>query len=101
MAIDLNKFSTLARALSHVKLFAQGPPKPPYGKKPTVAAVVKAVNAGEPGLPLVYRARYADKLKAVLPTAMADPDPQRRLAGDSLETVTGAVYQHAANVPVA
>ena len=99
MAIDLTKFSAVARALSHVNLFASGPPKPPYGKKPTVAAVVKAINAGEPALPLVYRTRYADKLKAILPTAMSNP--QGRLAGDSLETVTGAVYQHAANMPVA
>jgi len=101
MPIDPTKFSALARALSHVNLFASGPPQRPYGKKPTVAAVLKAVNAGEPALPLLYRARYADKLKAQLPSAMSSPDPQRRLAGDSLETITGAVYQHAANVSVA
>jgi hypothetical protein len=101
MAVDLNKFSALARALSHVKMFAQGPPKPPYGKKPTVAPVLKAVTAGESALPLLYRMRYAEPLKEQLPGAMTSPDPRTRLAGDALETITGAVYQHAANVPVA
>src|SRR5262249_40616738 len=91
MPTDLNKFTALARKLSHVKLFASGPPKPSYGAKPTVSSVTKAMNAGEPALPLIYRKRYAEPLKAALPDAMNNPDPQMRLSGDSLETVTAAV----------
>jgi hypothetical protein len=101
MAIDLNKFAALARDLSHVRLFGSGPPKPPWGKTPTAASVLRAVRAGEPALPLLYRRKYAEPLKSQLPGALANPDPNRRLAGDGLETITGAVYQHAAKVPVA
>jgi hypothetical protein len=98
MAIDLDKFTALARNLSHVRLFGSGSPKPPWGKTPTVAAVLKAVGAGEPALPLLYRNKYAEPLKQALPGAMTNSDPNRRLVGDNLETVTGAVYQHAAKV---
>jgi len=101
MSIDLNKFASVARRLNHENLFGSGPPKPPYGKKPTVQRVLNAVNRGEPALPLLYRTSYAEPLKAQLPSALINPDPQNRLEGDILETVTGAVYQHAANMPVA
>jgi hypothetical protein len=101
MALNLDNYSTLARNLSHVALFGSGPPQPPYGKTPTVPKVIAAVNSGENALPLVYRTRYAEPLKKALPSAMTNPDPNGRLAGDQLETFTGAVYQHAAGSAVA
>jgi hypothetical protein len=100
MPLDLDKYSTVARNLSHVALFGSGPPKPPYGKPVTVPKVIKAVDSGESALPLVFRTHYAEPLKAALPAAMNNPDPNGQVAGDTLETFTGAVYQHAASSPV-
>ena len=101
MAIDTTKFTKLCRDLSKLDLFGDGPPKPPYGAAPTVAKVLAAVDSGSNALPRVYRDNYVTPLKAALPASMTNPDPRRRIDGLILETVTGAVYDHAAGSPVA
>ena len=101
MSIDNVKFTKLCRDLSKLDLFGDGPPPPPYGAQPTVAKVLAAVDSGSNALPPIYRDNYVTPLKAALPASLTNPDPRRRIDGEILETVTGAVYDHAAGSPVA
>src|SRR5205807_911254 len=87
------QFLALYEAIQGINLVKSTPPPPPYGSKPTLAKVKKAVDSGVLFLPKVFRDGYAGPLQVHLPSVIA-----RALKGGdlvSLETLTGAVYQHA------
>jgi nucleoside phosphorylase len=92
MSATTDKFLKLYRTLIGIKLTKNVPPPPPYGSKPTLAGVQPAVDGGAPFLPQIYREGYAAPLQSQLAAVVA-----RQLRADdlvSLETLTGAVYQH-------
>jgi uridine phosphorylase len=85
-------FLALYKTLLGVKLTKNTPPLPPYGSKPTLAKVKTAVDGGAPFLPPVYRDGYAAALQSHLASLVS----RTTRSGDltSLQTLTGAVYQH-------
>jgi hypothetical protein len=91
MALDTAKFQAFFEKLLKINLFGSAPPPPPFGKKPTVANLQKAITPGAQLLPTVFRDGYATPLQQNLSQVLA------QLGQDltSLEAVTGAVYQQA------
>ena len=86
--INADQFTRLCERLAVIDLFGDGPPVPPWGDAATVAAVKQAINAGAPSLPLAYQTGY------VMPL-LQNLDSVLRQAGDSIEPLAGAVYEHA------
>lgn len=94
MGIDSTKFQSFFDKLMKIKLFGSAPPPPPFGKKPTVAKLQKAITPGAQLLPTVFRDGYATPLQQNLTQVLA------QLGQDltSIEAITGAVYQQAQKV---
>lgn len=92
MAITATSLGRLFDVLMKVKLTAATPPPPPFGRRPTVARVQALVDAGAQLLPKLFRDSYSAPLAAHLKPLVS----QSVAAGDltTLETLTGAVYQH-------
>jgi hypothetical protein len=91
MTEDIDRFVQLCQKFATIDLLADGPPPPPWGNSPTQEAVKAAIDGGASGLPQRYQDEYAAKLLSAenLPKVLGLPPKL-------LETVTGAVYQHAA-----
>jgi nucleoside phosphorylase len=86
------QFTAIYKTIVGVHLTSNTPPPPPYGAKPTLARVKQAVNRGEPLLPKVFRDGYAVPLSTHLSSLVARM--LRAQDAITLETMTGAVYQH-------
>ena len=91
MGLDSTKFEAFFEKLTKLNLFGAAPPSPPFGKKPTVAKLQKAMTPGAQLLPTVFRDGYATPLQQNLTSVLA------QLGQDltSIEAITGAVYQQA------
>lgn len=84
-------FVALCNRLAAIDLFGSRPPAPPWGTDtPGVAQVRDDIEAGRPAVPLVYGDSFIDPLERQLPRVIAFSRPDTA----TLETLTGAVYQH-------
>jgi hypothetical protein len=88
-------FDALFTTLSAIDLFGDAPPILPYAVPPTAAGVGGALDTGFPQLPKVFQDSYATPLKTALPHLLAGIDPNSADDLSMLETMTGAVYEHA------
>jgi hypothetical protein len=89
--IVADNFADLTNRLAQIDLFGKAGEPMPLGN-----ALSNAVKEAAPMLPPVYVSAYADPLEAAMRrlTAMARTDPT------TVETLTGAVYQHHAGNPM-
>lgn len=89
MPVTVKGFQQLFDVLMQINLEATVPPPPPYGVKPTWTRVKRAVDAGARLIPKPFLDGYVAPLQTNLKNLVKD-----RKRGE-LETLTGAVYQHA------
>src|SRR5258707_6523285 len=86
-------FVQLCKKLVAIDLFGDGPLTPPWGDPPTLANVKVAIETGASFLPNAYRAGYATSLLENL-SSVINTD------SDTIETLAGAVYDHASGSTV-
>lgn len=89
MPVTAKGFQQLFDVLMQINLGATVPPPPPYGVRPTWTKVKRAVDAGARLIPQPFLDGYVAPLQKNLKDLVKDR--KRR----ELETLTGAVYQHA------
>lgn len=92
MTLDTQNFIRLFERLKAIDLFGEAPPAPPWGNEmPNAQEVRAAVDSGGDLVPLLLKKAYVDPLEQHIPRVLA------ALGGDTntIETVAGAVYQHA------
>jgi len=92
VTLDTQNFVRLFERLRTIDLFGVAPPAPPWGDAdPTRQDVTSAVGSGADLVPLLLKHAYVDPLEQHIPRMLA------ALGNDTttLETLTGAVYQHA------
>ena len=94
MSIQANQFTKLCQILARIDLFGQGPPAPPWQGHFTEAAVRRAIDTGTAGLPLVFWSGYVAPLEQHLGGVMGLVTVGR-LPASLVESLAGAVYQHA------
>lgn len=86
-------FQRLFEILAAIDLFGDAPPPVPYTLPPTVKGVGAVIDRGCGLLPRLFQESYGSPLKATLPSLISSLDA-RRLSLNTLETITGAVYEH-------
>jgi hypothetical protein len=89
MAINQTQFVKLFRELMKIDLFGTAPPNIPYPLPPTAQGVLGAIEAGKAALPVVYRNAYVAPLENNLASVLGTEDQEL------IETLAGAVYEHA------
>ena len=92
MALDTDNFVRLFEQLKTIDLFGEAPPAPPWGDgKPKAQDVASAVDSGADLVPLLLKKAYVEPLDQNITRVLA------ALGEDTstLETLAGAVYQHA------
>jgi hypothetical protein len=92
MPLDVDNFNALYDRLRRIDLFGTAPPAPPWGTAaPDEQSVGTAIASGANLVPLRFVADYVDPLVGQLPRVL------NALQGDGMlvETLAGAVYQHA------
>jgi hypothetical protein len=96
MAFEAEAFTELCVLMSSLNLTGSTPPPPPWGlKSPTAADLLASIKDGGSLLPPAYQTGYVAPLKAQVPRLehLVERFPG---FGGSVETLFGAVQQHAA-----
>lgn len=91
----VNEATALFQAIRTIDFFGKSGPGLPDG-----ADLQTRINQGAPLLPRGYDAAYTDPVRAGLPRLLALAG-QNRVRWTSVETVAGAIYQHAPDWPTA
>src|SRR4051794_9824689 len=92
MALDEHNFTKLFDTLRAIDLFGTAAPAPPWGAHaPTKAQLTSALHAGENLVPVAFRDHYVTPFEH----AVARVVTTLRDEPDLIETLAGAVYQHA------
>ena len=92
MALDEPNFVKLFDTLRAIDLFGTAPPAPPWGDSfPTAEEVGAALESGANLVPLVFHGDYVTPFEQAVPRVLVALRDQP----DLLETLAGAVYQHA------
>jgi len=96
--MDERNFIQLCNTWATVDLFGSHPPAPPWGRDhPAVSDVQAAMESGRNAVPLAYGVSFVDPLERQLPRIVAASISDTTM----LETVAGAIYQHAAGFSLA
>jgi len=93
MFVDNIKFNELFQRLSNIDLFGVAGPALPYSTPPSSDGVEKAISKGANLLPAEFRNAYVDPLEANLTAVVAKLNSSQQQ--ETIETLAGAVYQHA------
>ncbi|HEY0543919.1 MAG TPA: hypothetical protein VGC91_00870 [Pyrinomonadaceae bacterium] len=89
MAINQTQFIRLFKQVMKIDLFGDAEPDIPYPIPPTPAGVLGAIETGKAALPNVYRNAYVAPLEKNLASVLETED------FGLIETLAGAVYEHA------
>jgi hypothetical protein len=92
MSTFTNDFIELYRTLMKNKFMSEATPI--FGKTPTLKRVHDLIVAGEPHLPVPFRAGYTTPLLERLDSVFARLDFKNPRSALFLEALSGAVYQH-------
>ncbi len=98
--MDEQNFKHLCDTLTKIDLLGHRKPEPPWGAtRPRTSVVSAAVRAGRALVPSAYCEGFVDPLESKLPELVEDhaKDP----SSPKLETLAGAIYQHAADYTLA
>src|SRR5262249_50058643 len=89
--VTASAFNELFNQVMQVDLFGKAPPDLPFHDARDAGAVGAAINSGTPYVPLAFQNAYVNPLLQNLSSVL------RQLDGDAttVETISGAVYQHA------
>jgi hypothetical protein len=90
VTLDVENFGRLFDRLKAIDLFGSAPPEPPWKDFPDAQAVADALSGGADLVALALKEAYVGPLEQSVPRLLT------ALRGDptTLETLTGAVYQH-------
>ena len=89
MAINQTQFVKLFKELMKIDLFGSAQPNVPYTIPPTAQGVLGAIESGKAALPIIYRDAYVTPLENSLASVLETEDQVL------IETLAGAVYEHA------
>jgi hypothetical protein len=96
--MDENNFVQLCNTWAKLDLFGSRPPEPPWGRGAPIDFDVRAaVESGRGAVPLAYGVPFVDPLERQLQRIVAVSTSDTT----TLETIAGAIYQHAAGYSLA